>query len=288
MNTLHFCCLNILTGSTDKGVECEQFYVENFGMQLVKPRSDEAEDDFIVLTDNAGSGGEPLWIVGDATAEWEHVFLEKHGPGINYISFEVSDVDAAYEMLISKGVSFHVRPYDYMGTRVAWCRDPAGVDIELFSGVEFPEIERETPESVAPPARLNHVAILVGSRELAEKVERFYQDFFGMEEVFRGDPTRLDMDWVYFEQAGGANPFWLEIVGATNFPKDLEFLDKHGPGMDHICFVVESADEYFEWLKGRDVELVSDLIDYAGARMFYLRDPVGVLVQVIQMPEDGI
>ena len=58
--------------------------------------------------------------------------------------------------------------------------------------------------------------------------------------------------------------------------------------MDHICFVVESADEYFEWLKGRDVELESDLIDYIGARMFYLRDPVGVLVQVIQMPEDGI
>lgn len=56
--------------------------------------------------------------------------------------------------------------------------------------------------------------------------------------------------------------------------------------MEHHCFVVEDAKSYYKWLKDKGVTIQSELIEFAGAKMFYLRDPAEVLIQVLQMPED--
>ncbi len=53
--------------------------------------------------------------------------------GLAHIALEVDDVDAVYQDLVSKGVQFHVHPMDAgHGIRLAFFRDPDGLEIELF------------------------------------------------------------------------------------------------------------------------------------------------------------
>ena len=58
-------------------------------------------------------------------------FLQRYGPGIDHVSFIVPDVDAAYQELKSKGAKFHIDPVDSGVTRLAFFKDPNGVDIEI-------------------------------------------------------------------------------------------------------------------------------------------------------------
>jgi len=57
---------------------------------------------------------------------------ESIGIGIRHIAFSVPDIDASVSVLKSRGVSFHREPAAKPAPmRVAFFRDPDGVDIEL-------------------------------------------------------------------------------------------------------------------------------------------------------------
>jgi catechol 2,3-dioxygenase-like lactoylglutathione lyase family enzyme len=115
--------------------ELERFYVEKIGMQTIRENRKEG---YIFLADPE--------LIADKTREvpalelmgppglWEReqAFLAKHGPGLDHLCFDVDDVDEAYEDLVSKGVKFDVEPMDYEGNRIAFFKDPNGVDIEIM------------------------------------------------------------------------------------------------------------------------------------------------------------
>jgi catechol 2,3-dioxygenase-like lactoylglutathione lyase family enzyme len=115
--------------------ELEHFYVEKFGLQLIHENRKEG---YIFLGDPELIADQTrevpsLELMGppDLT-EREHAFLAKHGPGIDHLCFDVDDVDKAYEDLVSKGVIFDIEPMDYEGNRIAFFKDPNGVDIEIM------------------------------------------------------------------------------------------------------------------------------------------------------------
>ncbi len=276
--TFHHTC--ILAGSRELATTCENFYRDNFGMGLTFSGVTESSD-FLFYADNVNPALSPFEIIGKTIEEREDTFLAKYGPGLDHICFMVDDLRKVYEDLSADGVQFHVPPYEFQGSVIAWCKDPSGVEVELMqTNVYIPVVE---VESQAPKAQYNHVSILAGTRELAQMTEDFYAKHFGMKEVLRGGPSK-EMDWVYLEDASGKNPLWIEIVGSALYDSERAFIEKNGPGMEHHCFVVEDAGHYCQWLKDKGVTLESDLIDFSGARMFYLRDPANVLIQVLQMP----
>jgi len=53
--------------------------------------------------------------------------------GFGHLALEVDDVDATYRDLVAKGVQFHVPPTTATGgIRLAFFRDPDGLELELF------------------------------------------------------------------------------------------------------------------------------------------------------------
>lgn len=115
--------------------ELERFYVEKIGLQLIHENRKEG---YIFLGDPELIADQTrevpsLELMGPpGLTEREHAFLAKHGPGIDHLCFDVDDVDQAYEDLVSKGVIFDIEPMDYEGNRIAFFKDPNGVDIEIM------------------------------------------------------------------------------------------------------------------------------------------------------------
>lgn len=53
--------------------------------------------------------------------------------GCNHVALQVQDIDALYERLTAAGIRFHAPPAGAPdgGARIAYCRDPEGVVVEL-------------------------------------------------------------------------------------------------------------------------------------------------------------
>lgn len=90
----------------------------------------------------------------------------------------------------------------------------------------------------------HHSGILTGHRELAAECERFYLDSFGMGIAYAGVTENSD----YSFYADNLNPAicLFEIIGKSFDEREANFLSKYGPGLDHICFIVEDLGAVFE------------------------------------------
>jgi catechol 2,3-dioxygenase-like lactoylglutathione lyase family enzyme len=283
----YFHHVSILSGSKGMLHDCEAYYARNFGMHVVKPAGESPEEEYSFLADNAGSGGAPLEIIGEPWEKREHEFHQRHGSGVDHVAFIVEDTDLAVRDLQAAGVHFHIPPYDFLETRIAWCKDPSGVDVEIMQAMDADRDLEANPRGAIRAAQFNHAGILTGSRNMAAATEAFYRDHFDMRVIHRGDPSNPALDWVYLEDASGENPFWLEVVGPALWEEEKRFLEQHGPGLDHLCFVVGDVDAHYRWLAASGAQLESEIIDYDGSRMFYLRGPAGTSIQVIQMQSPG-
>jgi catechol 2,3-dioxygenase-like lactoylglutathione lyase family enzyme len=278
--------MSLLAGERDLAERCERFYLDHFGLKIMAPAGDTDESSFSFLTDHLPGEMPPLEIVGDVYDARETDFLKKHGTGIDHICFEVEDLDRVGADLSRAGVPFHIPIYDFLGMRIAWCKDPAGTEVELIEGVDSYLPQAQPDEPYVSPARLDHVSILTGSRELAAATERFYRERLEMTVARRGDPGNRETDWVNLEDASGTNPFRLEVIGETISDTERRFLKRHGPGMDHFCFDVQDVSASCKRLQEKGVGIEIPLTDYYGIHFFYLRDPLGVLVQVRQAMGD--
>lgn len=277
--------VSLLTGSSELARECEKFYREMLGLKIVVPAGESAMEDYSFLTDSTSVDRAPLEIIGELYEDRERKFLEAHGPGLDHICFTTDDLDQAYESLSLAGVRFHIPPYSFQQSRLAWCKDPIGTEVEIAQHLYEGKSELGEAQYVGVNARLSHVGILIDGAELARETETFYADHFGMREIMRGDPNQEGMNWVYLEDASGTNPFWLEVVGDVFFEEEKAFLEKHGPSMDHLCLFVDDANAAYSWLKDQGVKIEIEPLDYDVLRMFYVRDPAGVMIQLIQMLE---
>ncbi len=76
------------------------------------------------------------------------------------------------------------------------------------------------------------------------------------------------------------------LIGTARCNNERTFLEKNGPGLQHHCFVVEDTDNDSMFLKDKGVALASDVVEIGSTKMFNLRDPAGISVQVLQRPEE--
>jgi len=282
MTRYKFHHMSLLAGERKLAQTCERFYLDHFSMKIALPAGDTAETSFSFLADHFPAEMPPLEIVGDTYDARETAFLERHGTGADHICFEVEDIDRACSELHKAGVPIHIPVYDFLGLKIAWCKDPAGTEVELIEGGESLLSQAAAQKPYTSPARLDHVSILTGSRELAAATQRFYRDRLEMTVARQGDPTNRETDWVNLEDATGTNAFHLEVIGETISETERRFLERHGPGMDHVCFDVEDVEAHCDQLRKKGLAIAIPLTDYYGVRFFYLRDPIGFLVQVRQ------
>lgn len=274
----HHTC--ILTGRRELSAECERFYLDNFGMGIAYASVTE-NSDYSFYADNLNPSFCPFEIIGRIFDEREENFIKQYGPGLDHICFIVEDIHTVFKNMSDKGVKFHVPPYQYENFMIAWCRDPSGVEVELLQAdIDFPQARYENS---APKAHYHHIAIVAGSPELARATEIFYRKHIGLQNVMSGEPAE-DTERIYLKDASDGPHPWIEIIGATRYDNERAFFEKSGSGLEHHCFAVEDADLYFKLLEDKGVTLDSKVVESGSSRMFYLRDPVGVCVQVLQIP----
>jgi catechol 2,3-dioxygenase-like lactoylglutathione lyase family enzyme len=285
MSKFEFDHVSLLTGSKELAKECERFYSETLGMKIARSSGDTPEEDFALLSDGTLGDWAGFEIIGQIFEEREQRFFDIHGPGLDHLSFETEDVDEAYDSLSAAGVQFQVAPYTFLRTRIACCKDPVGTDIKITHHASPPKAESVDSRRQNSPVRLNHVGILVEGGERARETEHFYRTHFGMREIMRGDPHQEGKDWVYLEDGSGNNPFWLEIIGDVFFKQEQEFLDLHGSGLNHLCFSVEDSSTSYNHLRENGVKIEIEPLDYGPARIFFVRDPAGLMVQLTQLME---
>lgn len=270
---------SILTGSRDLAAACERFYIENFGMGIALSSVAEMSD-YSFYADSLDPTRSSFEIIGKSFDEREHNFLKQRGPGLDHICFAVKDLQPVYETMTAKGVRFHVPPYWYENFFIAWCHDPCGVEVELLqTDFVFPEAQYE---DTGPKAFYHHVAIVAGNRKLASITEDFYRRHIGLRQV--STTSGRTAESVYLEDASSIHHPWLSIIGRPQFQTEKTFYMQKGSGIEHIGFGVENVDQYFRFLQERDVRLASGIIFTNDDKMFFLYDPAGTCVQVLEIP----
>ncbi len=122
-----------------------------------------------------------------------------------------------------------------------------------------------------PSLGLRHVALNVKNAQLTKE---FYIRVFGLALEWEPDPQN-----VYLTHEGHDN---LAIHEAT------EPAAEHGQRLDHIGFAVpEHADVDAWWalVQREKVEIAKEIKTHRdGARSFYVKDPDGVIIQIISHP----
>ncbi|HEX5903880.1 MAG TPA: methylmalonyl-CoA epimerase [Actinomycetota bacterium] len=130
------------------------------------------------------------------------------------------------------------------------------------------------------PTQIDHVGIAVADLEAA--VER-YRTTLGLEPAHRERMDDQGVEEVLFEVGSS----FVQLLGALgpNTPVG-RFLEKHGEGIHHVGYRVESVVEALEKLRAAGVRLI-DETPRRGSRgttiaFVHPRDMGGVLVELVQ------
>ena len=74
----------------------------------------------------------------------------------------------------------------------------------------------------------------------------------------------------------------LEIMGPeAKWEREQTFLAEHGPGLDHLCFVVEDVDVAYQDLVARGVGFDYPPEDAGTNRLAFFQDPNGVDIELM-------
>lgn len=118
---------------------------------------------------------------------------------------------------------------------------------------------------------LRHVALNVVD---PQRSKEFYIRVFKMQ--LEWEP---DADNIYLTSGGQDNVAIHRAKAAAMDPNQR---------LDHIGFALpdlESVDEWYAWIKSQNVPIAQEIKTHRdGARSFYLRDPDGIVVQMIYHP----
>jgi catechol 2,3-dioxygenase-like lactoylglutathione lyase family enzyme len=119
---LHLICSNL--------EQTENFFTSMLGAKLIEHKkfgtADGAVLDLSGITISLRTSRENDNIISDS-------FQQRYG--YDHLGLEVEDVDAAYQELREKGVTFTISPTNVAGGKMAFLKGPDGITIELFQTV---------------------------------------------------------------------------------------------------------------------------------------------------------
>jgi catechol 2,3-dioxygenase-like lactoylglutathione lyase family enzyme len=278
--------IDILTSDVEKSIA---FYREKLGMQLASRFYREGVFDIAFLRDGPESTQFAIELVGPPFTSWMEDLYKKHGPSMDHYSFVVDDVDAWYEKLRASGAEIVAPPERFLTVKEMYFRDPGGIVVEMMAFAD-PGLAPRAP--VGAPARpgieyhLNHISLLC--HDLAAS-ERFYIETLGLDTIYDRRETGfiLVADPVFLADAEREAPT-LEIMGPeAPWDREQTFLAEHGPGLDHICFVVDDVDAAHDDLRSKGVEFFQEPEDMGSNRLAWFYDPNGVQVELmLPIPRD--
>jgi catechol 2,3-dioxygenase-like lactoylglutathione lyase family enzyme len=119
---LHLLCSNL--------ENMEDFFTQMLGAKLIERRKfgkvDGAVLDLNGITISLKAAHEDDTVVGDSSQQRY---------GYDHLGLEVGDIDAAYEELRGKGLTFSVPPTKVENGKMAFFKGPDGITIELFQSL---------------------------------------------------------------------------------------------------------------------------------------------------------
>ncbi|GAH70148.1 unnamed protein product [marine sediment metagenome] len=129
--------------------------------------------------------------------------------------------------------------------------------------------------------RINHIAILV---EDIDSALTFWKDTLGLDlDHIKEIPDQEAR--VAFLLSGECE---IELVEPTSQSSGIaRYMQKHGPGLHHICFEVNDILEILSQLKGKGVRLINDSpqIDSEGKKYAFVHPEStnGVLIELYEL-----
>lgn len=259
------------------------FYRDLLGMQLAGRFFQEDMLDIAFLRDGPGSTPFAIHLNAPPFPDWMQAIYDGQGPGLDHLGFVVHDLEAWHTRLKKFGVEMLEPLSTFLNFHHFYFRDPAGMVVEL---------QERSRETILPCSRgqdqgaegieylMNHISILC--RDL-NAIERFYIDALGLQTVFdwREDGFVLVADPAFvMDQSRTA--VTLEIMGPeADWEREQAFLNEHGPGIDHLCFVVADVDAAHQTLRSRDVYFNYPPEDMDTNRVAFFKDPNQVDVELM-------
>jgi len=128
--------------------------------------------------------------------------------------------------------------------------------------------------------KINHVAIVVSD---IDEALGFWRDALGLKVVHVQDVPEQE-SLVAFLPTGESK---VELVEpTTNTSGVARYIEKHGPGMHHICFEVDDIEETLAGLKGKGVQLINEepVVGVGGKKLAFIhpKSTGGVLVELYE------
>ncbi len=130
--------------------------------------------------------------------------------------------------------------------------------------------------------RIHHLAILVKD---VEQSLAFWRDILGIQPT-RVSDVRHEAARIAFLSLGESE---IELVQPTTTDSGLRrYLEKHGPGLHHVCLQVDDLASLLVELKAKGVQLINDQPKVSDDGRLYAfihpRSTQGVLVELYQLP----
>jgi catechol 2,3-dioxygenase-like lactoylglutathione lyase family enzyme len=140
-------------------------------------------------------------------------------------------------------------------------------------------------------SQIHHAGLTVG--ELERSVD-FYTRYFGLRVLSRNElrgrmiSAQTDLEGAVMDTAllAGDNAL-LELLCYRSPVGEPAALRACDPGAAHVCMVVADLDATYEAMRSDGVSLHARPAQLgAGTKMMYVRDPDGIMVEVIQPADD--
>lgn len=271
--------IGLLTTKIDESL---RFYTSLLGMQIHTHISTVSTSEVYSLNDGSTTTRVFLHLIGSPFSSWMKTFLAKHGSMLAFLGFEVDELDT-WQRKFSEGNFEFLTPIEEIGNeRQFYLCDPGGVVIKIFSqAIPFSSPDGSTFGSeVTSKYRLSHTNITCSEISF---LENFYINKLDMTIVldrrdegmiFLADPEAISDD--------DLDIFPLELFGPPGLGEpDIEFLEKHGAGLQYLCFAVDDVDSAYHELSSLGVEFHLKPTDFENNRVAFFKDPNGIDIEIL-------
>ncbi len=280
--------VDILTADVEASIA---FYEEKLGMQLTGRFYQEGVLDIAFLHDGPASTQFSIELSGPPMHAWMEDIYNRHGPSMDHQAFIVEDMDAWYERLRRRGVDILMPPHESLLAEEMYFVDPGGIVVELVAYPDKtlePKVLNRSPSAGGMDYYLNHFSLLCHD---PDRSEDFYREVFDMQTVFdrRSDGYILVADPVFLSHRE-REAVTLEVMGPkARWDREQTFLAEHGPGLDHICFVVDDVEKAYEDLASKGVDFFGKPEKTNGNCLAWFYDPNGVQIELmLSIPRESL